>query len=211
MTTPAPLRTLCFLAFVHLASLNAVTAAPLTGGPRYEYSTSGSVGGATEGGPPGTIWFRGIGTASPLLAPGSISLGQFESRPLPEGAGRSYHDVPFHITMYIAEHNDDHSYYSPMSIEGVLNGTVSGTTYSDVVATVTSALPQTWKFPPPFPLSSFHIDSPQLLDAPGVNGGRTTLNARIDDPIPPPIPEPASWAVFALALAAGLHRFRRTG
>lgn len=200
ITTSAPLRTLGFLALVGFSSIGTVTAAPLTG--TYSYSTWGDVG-ARAGVPVGTIWFDGA-RQSTLLTPGSISLGQFESRALPEGAGLTYHNMPFYITLTTEQVGGGYGSSGGLSIEGVLNGTVTGTTRSDVLATVTSIRPF-GPGPLPFPLASFHIDAPQVLAAPGVNGGLTTLTARID-----PIPEPTSWAVFAMALAAGFSQFRRT-
>jgi hypothetical protein len=143
-----------------------------------------------------------------LVTPGVISLGQFESRPLPEGAGLSYHDFPFFITLVTDQGNGDYGTTSGLSIAGVLNGTVTGTTQSDVTATITSVQPYGGT-PLPFPLASFHINAPEILNAPGVNSGLTTLTARIDPDVPP-IPEPTSWAVFAMLLVVGLHRLRRT-
>ena len=195
--------TLGFLALIGLASPDTVTAAPLSG--VLTYHTTGNVGNYT-GAPVGSISFDGTWSI-PLLTPGSISLGQFVSRPLPEGAGLTYHDMPFYITLVAEQGDGGYDTTSGLSIAGLLNGTVTGTTQSDVMATITSVQPYGMA-PLPFPLSNFHVDAPQLLAAPGVNGGRTTLNVRID-PFPPPIPEPTSWAVFALALVAGLHRLRR--
>jgi hypothetical protein len=115
--------------------------------------------------------------------------------------------MPFYITLVTDQGDGGYETTSGLSIMGLLNGTVTGTTRSDVMATIMSVQPYGMA-PPPFPLANFHVDAPQRLAAPGVNGGRTTLNARID-PVPPPIPEPTSWAVFALALVSGLHRLRR--
>jgi hypothetical protein len=206
MTTPAPLRTIGFLALVSLSSIPipTVTAAPLTG--TYSYSTWGDVG-ARAGVPVGTIDFFGT-WQSTLLTPGSISLGQFESRALPEGAGLTYHNLPFYIKLNTEQVGGGYASSGGLSIEGVLNGTVTGTTRSDVMATVTSIQPF-GPGPLPFPLASFHIDVPQVLAAPGVNGGRTTLTARID-PTALPVPEPTSWVVFAMSLAAGFYQYRRT-
>jgi hypothetical protein len=203
MTRPTPLRTLGFLALVSLSSLGTVTAAPSIGA--LTYHTTGNVG-TYFGDPVGTISFDGE-WAAPLATPGSIRLGQFQSRALAEGAGLTYSDFPFYITLVTDQGNGGYDATSGLSIAGLLNGTVTGTTQSDVMATITSVQPYGMA-PLPFPLANIHVDAPQLLAPPGVNGGRTTLNARID-PFPPPIPEPTSWAVFAMALVAGLRRLRR--
>ena len=60
------------------------------------YSTTGNIG-TMAGVPIGSFNFNS--TSGTLVGPGIFSLGSFAARPLPEGAGLTYHNLPFYINV----------------------------------------------------------------------------------------------------------------
>jgi hypothetical protein len=91
---------------------------------------------------------------------------------------------------------------TPVTIDGVLNGTITGGSQSEVVAnfnTTTLA---------PFTTGNFSntlavLDSPLSLVPSSTNGGLTTAQAQmiVQSISPQPAPEPTSIAVFLTAIA----------
>src|SRR5262249_41468120 len=121
------------------------------------YTTSGTVG-ATAGVPIGNFDF--VPASGTLLLPGAFSLGRFSARPLQDGASLTFHDMPYYIDVTITSPASTGSgspdVTSGLMIQGLLNGTVTGTSSSDVLATVTSVT-SIGAAPLPFPLDSFHV------------------------------------------------------
>jgi hypothetical protein len=180
-----------------------------------DYTTSGDIGTAS-GVPIGSFDFNS--TSGTMLPPGVFSLGSFAARALPDGAGLTYHNLPFYIDVTLRPQGPPGSGTSVMpsglSISGMLNGTVTGTTSSDVVATVTSVT-QAGSAPLPFSLSSFNVLGPQTLAPSGINGGITSLMGQVNGASPPPpIPEPTPLALMGIlavgaGLRAGIRRFKQ--
>jgi hypothetical protein len=168
------------------------------------YQSWGDIG-ATAGVPIGS--FDIMPSNGTLLTPGTFSLGSFQARDLPDGAGLTYTNLPFYIHVdFSPQGSHSWSDSSELFVQGVLNGTVTGRTSSDVVATLTS-VQSTGPSPLPFPLSSVNILTPQTLAPSGINGGITSLMAQVKaSPQPPAIPEPTPLAMMGiLAVGAGLR------
>src|SRR5262249_59445515 len=104
----------------------------------------------------------------------------------------TYHNLPFYIEVAFYPQGQNGPVplgpSSSLAIQGVLNGTVTGTSSSDVVATITS-VQASGPGILPFPLDSFNILAPQTLAPSGINGGITPLIAQVAAvPEPTPIP-----------------------
>jgi len=172
------------------------------------YSTTGNIG-TMAGVPIGSFNFNSA--SGTLLGPGIFSLGSFAARPLPDGAGLTYHNLPFYINVTFTPQGPPGSgasvIPSTLDIQGVLNGTITGTTSSDVVATVAKVTP-TGTAALPFPVNTFNVLGPQTLAPSGINGGITSLMAQVSaTPQPPAIPEPTPLAMMGiLAMGVGLRR-----
>lgn len=196
------LRALGLIVVVSVAPAAVVQASPTSSG--YNYETIGNVG--TPWAPVGTVWFNDTQPTA-LIAPGTISLGQFETNPLPPGASLTFQNMPFYVDVMIYKGPVPSSAVE-LQVNGMLNGTLTGSTGSTLTATL-SSVQQLWGSPLPFSLSNFHVELPQLVAPSGVNGGTTGLYAYISQPLN--TPEPTSCAVFALTAGAGLCWIRRRG
>jgi len=185
---------------------NAVEAAPVKSASTFiDYSTTGSVSltGVTG---KNVVSFKVAGGA--FTAPSTFSLGEFLVNGLAEGESTTYDNTPFSITYLtqMVDHGAPTPNETPITLTGVLNGTFTGPSQSNVVATfdpTTQSLFRTGPF-----LNALSILGNTVSLVPSTtNGGRTTVQGQIIVSAAP-IPEPASIAVFALASAAGLI-FRR--
>jgi PEP-CTERM motif-containing protein len=198
-----------------LALTSVAEAAPIS------YHTRGEIWPWTysHGAVPGTtgsnvITFQGINSGT-MSSPGVFPLGEFLVAPLPEGTSTTYRDAAFTIALdtdlggkAATPHPNDRP-FSRLSLNGVLNGTVTGGAQSNVTARVLSIEPDTLVSIPeqpihpildlPFPLSALTVDQPLML-ASSSSGGSTTLWARIEA-----VPEPATWIVLVLALAGASY------
>jgi hypothetical protein len=188
---------------------SAAQAAPVDGGASsfVEYSTSGTVGltGVTG---PNVISYNSVAAGS-FTSPSSFSLGEFLVAPLMEGSTTTYNNTPFAITYLVNKVNgtEPDPNETPITITGVLNGTIVGATQSDVVATIDPIEDASF-------LTGDFINEIAVLGGSvslvpsTTNGGRTTAQAHITVRAAP-VPEPTSIAVFLTALAGfGLHRRR---
>jgi len=183
--------------------------------PLINYSTSGTIGLTGIDGP-NVISFNSVAESS-YDAPSNFSLGDFLVAPLAPAVQVTYTDTPFAIT-YLTNSIDGtppEPNETPISITGVLNGSVTGDGRSSVVATFN-------------PVSIADVDadangllrtgdwynSLTILDATvslvpsTTNGGRTTAQARNE--VTPVVPEPTTIALFLTAIAgAGLRQRAR--
>jgi hypothetical protein len=151
-----------------------------------------------------------------LLTPGTFTLATFQAQNLPDGAALTYTNMPFYIDVMFYPQSYNHSApSSDLSIEGVLNGTITGTDSSNVVATITS-VQSTGLGPLPFSLDSFHVLTPQILAPPSINGGTTPLIGQVTSgALRSPLPEPTPLALAGLLAGYGAYRVmlrrRKTG
>ncbi len=178
-------------------------ASPIPAQPVY-YDTFGTIGDSS-----GPISFTGHGNnwwvySNPsFISPGSFSLGSFHVDALPSSASLTYDNTPFHI--YANFSITPGGPYGTVEIDGTLNGTLAGNSASTMYATITSVETPKWDTPPPFPLSALTINLPQAIAPNAINNGFTPLMAQLTTAA---VPEPASVAVFAVALG-GLGMWRR--
>ena len=177
----------------------------------YSYSTSGSISGMSGDQP---IQFWGAPVGGTLTTPGGFALGEFITNPLPASATLTYDHTPFTIDLIVrdalapnsAGPGSSPSYFdADYKISGVLNGSITGAGSSDMMATITSISATAGGVggTPPFSASDLQITAPQGIIAPnGQNPGFSTLMGQVLVPgLPAPAPEPASIAVFGVALA----------
>jgi len=164
------------------------------------FSTDGTVGGA-DGGPIGFF-----GNTGSLLTPGVFSLGQFQAPVLPSSASLTYANTPFSIDVTFTTSGGA---TSDLLINGVLNGTITGNSSSNMLATATSVA-QSGTAPLPFPVNTFSVLGPQTLAPRGLYAGVTDLYAFISfNPAGEtfPVPEPTTFALFGTMLVGlGLRR-----
>jgi hypothetical protein len=165
-----------------------------------QYTSFGDIGNSA-GVPIGNFGINA--TSGWLLGPGTISLASFQAQPLPSGASLTYTNLPFYIDVSFYPHTINSPVdSSALSIQGVLNGTATGASSSNVVATVTS-IQTIGQNPLPFSLGSLNVLTPQTLAPSGVDGGTTSLAGQVSSLS---IPEPTPLAMMAIpALGAGLR------
>lgn len=200
----AGLRTAVVALASTFAGVTGAQAAPMSANTLIEYTTTGNVESTGVTGAP-VIGFNSVATGS-FTAPSSFSLGSFQVAPLDDGVSTTYVDTPFSITLGIQK-TDDYvptPNETPIIITGKLNGTVSGKSQSDVVATFN---PISYG---PFQTGNF-LNTLSVLDASvslvpsTTNNGQTTAQARI---VVTAVPEPATMMIFAAAVG-GLALRRR--
>jgi hypothetical protein len=174
-----------------------------------DYSTSGSIDPDGVNGTP-VISFNSVSSGA-YTAPSSFSLGEFLVAALPDGNTTTYTNTPFHIT-YVTHKVDGNVpdvNGTPVVMSGVLNGTITDGSQSNVVATFDPTGPA------PFQTGDFTntlnvVDQSLSLVPSSTNGGRTTAQAQmiVQGVVPPPaIPEPTTIAVFLTAIVGlGLRR-----
>ena len=182
-----------------LTSLLALSFARTVRADPIPYTSMGAVG-AAGGNPVGN--FTLDATNGALFGPGSLELATFQAPAVPIGATLTFTDMPFYINVDFYPANQTPPLpladLSQVTIHGELNGTLTGTTSSNVVATVTS-VQNTGPLALPFSLGSFNVLSPQTLDPSGYNGGTTTLIGQVTTLA---TPEPTPLALLGI-LAVG--------
>jgi hypothetical protein len=198
------------LAFIVLTNSEAGAAAVQS----YNYWTEGNIAGQAGVAP---IYFNSA--SSPMFtSPGTFSLGQFDAAGiLPTSATLTYNNTPFTVDLNVstgAGTGPNAPYYT-YEISGNLNGMITGTGSSTMVATVSSItgiseyVNGVWTTPP-FPVSELQINAPQGITAPnGYQDGLTTLYAQVNPALglPSPAPEPTSIAIVGVGLVAwGVRR-----
>lgn len=177
--------------------------------PIVSYTTSGQVQSTGVTGTP-VISFNSVVTGQSFNAPSSLSLGDFTVAALPAGQSTTYTNTPFSVTYLVnqVDGNTPNPNQTPIVISGVLNGTVTGSNQSTVVAQfnpisnptfLTGAYSNT--------LSLF--DNPLSLVPSTTNNGMTTAQAYQTSTGANSVPEPTSVALFLTAIGGlGWRRFR---
>jgi hypothetical protein len=155
--------------------------------------------------PPG-----GTSPSTTVDASSNLPLGSFEVAALPAGKTTTYNDTPFSITFLPSQFSGIAlTDPNPVTIKGMLSGTISGPYQSTVEATfnpITSG---------PFQLagasSTLSILDNQKLLVPSSAGGTTTVEGVITTVggLPEsPVPEPSTIALFLSTVGGlGLRRF----
>ena len=169
------------------------------------YSTSGFVNGQTGVTGPGAITYESITNAA-VDTTSNLPLGQFQVAALGAGQKAVYDNTPFSFTVLPADYNGTPlANFTPLTVTGVLNGTLSGNSKSNVIATINPIANNTFELGG---ATSTLAGLPnKLLLVPASAGGTTTLEAAISTAglINPqaPVPEPSTIALF-LSTVGGL-------
>ena len=200
----APIRrrvwALSLAAAVAACAAGRAEAASVATPTTYTYSTVGTVDSPMPAGTPALVYYNGMGNAK-ITPPDSIDLGQFVVSALSKTTNATYANAPFQIIASVGGDASD-------KITGVINGSVGpGVTTPALTATFTGVsqygnnklpfmLNLPLNSPMPLALSDGSMPAPTALTGPAV--------------LPAPVPEPASVAVFAVALGGlGLWGRRR--
>lgn len=171
------------------------------------YATSGSIDSTGVDGIP-VVSFNSVPTGQ-FTTPSSFSLGEFMVSALPNGVSTTYTDTPFSITYLVSQVDGQpiDSGYTPITLTGKINGTVSGASQSDLMVSFdTTPVPSF--ITNGFSNTLVNLDTNLTLVPSTTNGGRTTAQTLL---VVQPVPEPASLAIFGLGVAGlAWHRRRQT-
>ena len=140
-------------------------------------------------------------TGVSYLSPSNLSFGSFQVSALPTGQSTTYVNTPVSINFTADSVNGQpvNPNQTPITISGVLNGTITGANQSSVIATFappSKSVFQTGLYSNT--LSS--LDSP-LRIAPSSSGSTTAQGLITATTITAAVPEPSTIAVFAVMLA----------
>lgn len=169
------------------------------------YATAGAIGETGITGP-NVISFvpESDGTVN---TPSAFSLGTFVVGHLPSGTTTTYDHTPFTIT-YTAQQVNDETVdlnETPLTITGFLNGSITGPSQSDVIATFNPL--ERSNFLTGDYLNTLSVLDPQISLVPSTtNTGRTTAQGHLKVTAAP-VPEPTTVALFLTTIAGlGLRR-----
>jgi hypothetical protein len=178
------------------------------------YGTAGVVlpfGGQTG---PSAVTFTGVPNGAQFTDSSTFSLGTFQVTPPADGSTSSYNNTPFLIQLsgnQVGVANPAITVLNSILIYGRLNGSVSDTSPSSIVATIDAIQPGIVPLNPPgsfnftqllpFDPSALKVATNTLLSSDG--SGATTLTALVDN-----TPEPGTLAIFGAIAALGVLRHR---
>ncbi len=179
-------------------------------------STIGTTGMTSTGGTPATppIAFVPL-TGATFMSPSSLGLGVFQASALSAGESVTYTNTPFDLKFRVDGVNGATGFLpngTPVDITGTLNGTLTGSNQSSVVATFNA--PATAAFATGLYSNTLAISNNPISIVPSTTfNGVSTVQAMLTTSITPatPAPEPSTVVLFA-ATVAGLglrHRLRR--
>jgi hypothetical protein len=180
------------------------------------YSTSGYVNGSTgvsttlDGSTvaPTTnaITYASVNNAT-VDTISNLPLGEFQVAPLGANMTTTYSNTPFSFTLIPSAYNGTAlTNFTPLTVTGLLNGTLTGGAQSSVIASISSISNNTFELGG---ATSTLAGLPnQVLLVPNSAGGVTTLEAAINtvgtvNPAQAPVPEPSTIALF-LTTVGGL-------
>ena len=148
-----------------------------------------------------------------FLAPSSLSLGSFVAAADPSGQSTTYANTPFNITFNADSLNGGavQPNGTPVTLSGLLNGTISGNNQSSVVASFNGF--NTPTFSTGLYSNTLTAPSSALSIVPSTsNGGVSTLQVSLNSTATAiPLPEPSTFVVFGAAiLGLGLSRRRKS-
>ena len=180
------------------------------------YATAGSIDASSAGdGVTGSnmISFVPIMTAS-VDANSNVSMGYFQVTGQAAGQSTTYDNTPFSIT-YSPGSIDGNAITGAIKITGVLNGTVTGSNYSTVIATFNPVTSNSFQTVDNGNLVTSTLSIPQgsLFLVPSTTfNGETTVEGLIKTNGVPinetPAPEPSTIALFLSTVGGlGLRRF----
>ena len=172
------------------------------------YNTSGLIGSSGVTGT-NVIEFVPV-SANSFTAPSTLSLGTFVVAALPDGHTTSYNHTPFAVTFGITTVNGINVAADPpaLTVTGFLNGILSGSNRSTVVAVFDPIANPKIKIGPDF-FVNLSLPSPQRTLVPSTTlGGQSTAEGFVR--MLHETPEPTAIAMFAVAgVGLGLARKRR--
>jgi len=164
------------------------------------YGTLGTVT-TPVGGVPNLVYFNGNNGTFDPAKPGSIDLGSFVVSSLSKQPGTpdvTFNQNPFQLIVYSGSQQSER-------IDGVLNGTIGATATSPSLSATFTGVSQFGSVPMPFNLN-LPLNTPLSLSLSDGTGPAVTMLTGAASPVP----EPASVAVFAVALGGlGLWGRRR--
>lgn len=191
---------------------NSATAGSISSVPSFGFTTSGQIGSS------GITGFNTISyqsQADPIWGTtGSRYLGKFLVGPLPEGISTTYANTPFSISVLPAALQVNDTWYKdglqPVVLTGRLNGMITGTSYSNVVASFDPVSPWVDIVNGGVPGNqTFLAGTGPFLVAAGGTTDATMNWALIPSASPVPVPEPTAFMIIASGLTVGLVARRR--
>lgn len=172
------------------------------------YNTSGLIGSSGVTGT-NVISFVPV-SANSFTAPSTLSLGTFVVAALPTGQTTTYNHTPFAVSFGITTVNGVNVAANPplLTVTGFLNGLLSGSNRSTVIAVFDPIANPNIKVGPDF-FVNLSLPSPQRTLVPSTtSGGQSTAEGFVT--LFHETPEPTAIALFIVAGAGlGLVRLRR--
>jgi hypothetical protein len=206
------LPTILFSIAFHFTTCSSLQAGSIASVPSFGFTTSGQVGNEGVSGfntisyqsQPDPIW----GTT------GNRFLGKFLVGPLPDGISTTYTNTPFSISVLPSALQVNDVWYrddlQPVVLKGRLNGMITGTGYSNVVASFDPVSPWVDVVKGGVPGNQTFLagTGPFLISPNGTTDA--SLNwALVGSASPVPVPEPTTLLIIASGFAFGLISQRR--